>query len=333
MHGNADISRQDAVEPCCSREAPVAAQSEDSPVESRRSSEIGRSHDADRPADHAPEDSPVIHPSWGYRTASRCLDIVVSASALVVFAPLMLVIALAVRLDSPGPALFLHRRIGRNRRHGRERRGRIERGKSGGVATASPGVEPRVAQHSGRRRRSDDRRSENRFGEPFVLHKFRTMYSDARERFPSLYAYQYSEEDLQSLPVKVLFGSDRAGDDARSDYALGADPRLSRVGRWLRRTSLDELPNFIDVLRGDMSLVGPRPDISENAHHYRPEHLCKFDVKPGVTGLAQINGRGKLPLHVTNEWDVEYIRKRSFSLDLKILMSTVRVVLKGDGAY
>ena len=111
-----------------------------------------------------------------------------------------------------------------------------------------------------------------------------------------------------------------------------ADPRVTRFGLWLRRTSLDELPNFWNVLKGDMHLIGPRPDIEENIRYYRKEHLRKLDVKPGATGPAQVNGRGSLTFHEINEFDVQYVETRSLMTDLRILFKTISVVLKGAGA-
>jgi lipopolysaccharide/colanic/teichoic acid biosynthesis glycosyltransferase len=162
------------------------------------------------------------------------------------------------------------------------------------------------------------------------------MYADSRERFPDLYRYEYHEGELDSVPIKVLVGHRRVDDGSkRFEHAEnpGNDPRVTRVGRWLRRTSLDELPNFLTVLRGDMSVVGPRPDIVENVRWYQPRHRLKLRVKPGVTGLAQVNGRGNLSFHDTNELDVEYVRNRSVIGDLRIILKTIRVTLTRDGAF
>jgi len=236
----------------------------------------------------------------------RSIDVAVAASVLLVTAPLMILIAILIRLDSPGPALFRHIRIGENRRRGDAQ------------SDAGP-----------------HKRGENLFGKPFMLYKFRSMYTDARQRFPELYAYDYDEHELYSMPIKVLVSTKNPTTDPRQQpaSALLADPRLTRVGRWLRRTSLDELPNLINVLRGDMNLVGPRPDIVENIRYYEKQHLVKLDVRPGVTGLAQVQGRGNLSFHETNEWDVEYVHNRSIWLDLKILCKTLWVSLRGDGAF
>ncbi len=151
---------------------------------------------------------------------------------------------------------------------------------------------------------------------PFRFVKFRTLYADARERFPELYAYRYSPEELAELKFKV--------ED---------DPRVTPQGQWIRKTSLDELPNFWNVLTGDMALVGPRPEIPEMLAYYEGEMLQKFSVRPGVTGLAQISGRGRLGFHETVELDLEYIRNRSFWYDMKILFKTIWLVVRRDGAF
>lgn len=153
-------------------------------------------------------------------------------------------------------------------------------------------------------------------GKPFRFVKFRTMYHDARERFPELYAYKYDAGDLQTLKFKL--------DD---------DPRVTPQGRWLRRTTLDELPNFWNVLLRNMALVGPRPEIPEMAPYYKGELRRKFHVRPGITGTAQTSGRGRLTFHETVAYDIEYVRQKSFALDLKILLKTVWLVFRQDGAF
>jgi lipopolysaccharide/colanic/teichoic acid biosynthesis glycosyltransferase len=153
-------------------------------------------------------------------------------------------------------------------------------------------------------------------GKLFHFIKYRTLYSDARQRFPELYAYRYSDEQLKTLKFKVE-----------------NDPRVTPQGKWLRRTTLDELPNFWNVLTGDMALVGPRPEIPEMLPYYRGEMLTKFSVRPGITGLAQISGRGRLGFYETVDFDVEYVRRRSLTLDIKIVLRTVWLILRHDGAF
>jgi lipopolysaccharide/colanic/teichoic acid biosynthesis glycosyltransferase len=155
-----------------------------------------------------------------------------------------------------------------------------------------------------------------RHAQPFWFVKFRTMYVDARQRYPELYAYRYNECELEALRFKVQ-----------------DDPRVTRFGRWLRTTSLDELPNFWNVLTCDMSLVGPRPDIPEMLPYYRGEEHLKFQVRPGITGFAQTCGRGDLTFRETLALDVAYVRVRSAILDIKVLWRTIRMVIVGHGAF
>lgn len=155
-----------------------------------------------------------------------------------------------------------------------------------------------------------------RDGGLFTFYKFRTMYVDAPERFPDLYAYQYSEEQIRTMYFKVL-----------------DDPRLTWFGEHLRKTSLDELPNLWNVLRGDMSLVGPRPELPEMLPYYQPHQLEKFTVKPGVTGLAQVTGRAVLRFQETITADLAYCKNRSLWLDWCILARTVKTVLLRVGAF
>jgi lipopolysaccharide/colanic/teichoic acid biosynthesis glycosyltransferase len=151
---------------------------------------------------------------------------------------------------------------------------------------------------------------------PFRFVKFRTLYVDARERFQGLYAYQYTEQELRQLRFKIV-----------------DDPRVTPQGRWMRTTTLDELPNLWNVIRGDMALVGPRPEIPEMLPYYLDEMLLKFAVRPGVTGLAQISGRGRLGFYETVALDVEYVRNRSLLLDMKIIALTLYKMVTRDGAF
>ena len=153
-------------------------------------------------------------------------------------------------------------------------------------------------------------------GKPFTFLKFRTHYVDSKERFPDWCAYQYGADECANVRLQQE-----------------NDPRVTPQGRWLRRTSLDELPNFWHVLTGDMALVGPRPEMLEMLRYYTAETLDKFSVRPGITGLAQVNGRGDLTFAETVEMDLEYVRTRSVRTDAKILLRTALMVLQADGAY
>ena len=141
-----------------------------------------------------------------------------------------------------------------------------------------------------------------RYGRPFELWKLRTMVPGA-----------------ESMGAGV--------------YVLEGDPRITRVGRLLRRFSFDELPNLLNVLKGDMALVGPRPTVQEQVDRYTARQLRRLEVKPGITGWAQINGRTSLPWPERIELDVWYVEHRSLRLDLRILARTARMLASGRGLY
>jgi len=149
--------------------------------------------------------------------------------------------------------------------------------------------------------------------EPFVFYKFRTMYSDAATRFPDLYDYA----GLTAADSDFLFKRPE-------------DPRLTKVGRWLRRTGMDELPNLFNVLKGDCALIGPRPDIPEMLPKYTTSQRARFAVRPGLACLAHIKGANRLTFAQTADLDAEYVAKRSWSLDAKILVLTARTIVRGD---
>jgi lipopolysaccharide/colanic/teichoic acid biosynthesis glycosyltransferase len=201
-----------------------------------------------------------------YRAFKRGIDIVGASVLLALSSPVMLVLAVLIRLDSPGPAIFRHERVTLG-------------------------------------------------GRLFVFYKFRTMWVDARERYPELYDYR------------------RTGRFGEVFYKLQDDPRNTRVGRWLRRTTLDELPNLVNVLRGDMTLVGPRPELPQLLSHYRPEDLALFFAKAGLTGLAQVAGRSLLTVRERITIDLRYVAQQTLILDLRILARTVKVVFVGKGAF
>jgi lipopolysaccharide/colanic/teichoic acid biosynthesis glycosyltransferase len=198
--------------------------------------------------------------SRGYLIGKRIFDVAVCIVLLPVVLPLLLICALAVRLDSPGPILIVQERTGRD-------------------------------------------------GAPFRMLKFRTMVHNADELKTQL-------AHLNVLPPP--------------DFKIPNDPRITRVGRLLRQTSLDELPQLFNVLRGDMSLVGPRPT-SFAPSTYRLWHTHRLEVTPGITGLWQVKGRNTTTFDERLRLDIEYIEHRSFSLDLKILLQTVPSVLRRTG--
>lgn len=192
------------------------------------------------------------------RFIKRALDVVFASAALLLCLPLFAVIALAIRLDSPGPILLRQERIGYR-------------------------------------------------GRPFRMMKFRSMFHNP--------------------------GSTPAPGTPYNLQKLKDDPRITRVGRVLRRTSLDELPQFLNVLKGDMSVVGPRPEVPWMVEHYEWWQRKRFEVPQGMTGWWQINGRADKPMYYHTSDDLYYIRNYSVWLDLRIILRTIIVVVLGRGAY
>jgi exopolysaccharide biosynthesis polyprenyl glycosylphosphotransferase len=196
--------------------------------------------------------------------AKRLLDMCGSAICLLAMAPIFGLIALLIKLDSPGPVFFRQERVGFHKRR-------------------------------------------------FRLFKFRTMVDGAEQQ-------QQKLESLNEAEGPV--------------FKIKGDPRITRIGKFLRRTSLDELPQLINVLKGEMSLVGPRPLPVRDVERIDVQwHKRRFSVKPGVTCLWQVNGRSHVGFDYWVRMDLEYIDKWSLGLDLKILMKTIPAVLKGSGAY
>jgi lipopolysaccharide/colanic/teichoic acid biosynthesis glycosyltransferase len=233
---------------------------------------------------------------WLAETLYRIFELLLAVLGLTLGLPLMLLLVVLVRWDSPGPALFFHMRPGRSRRvRGCELEGR---------ADLKP---PRGCYQA-----------EHWYYVPsyFRMPKFRTMYSDARSRFGELYAYNFAPEEFHQQYGTQL-----------------NDPRVTRIGGMLRKLSVDELPNLWSVLVGDMRLVGPRAEAPEVLRYYSPEEMYKFACKPGVTGLAQINGRGLLNWGETLSWDLKYVHTRSVWLDLKIIVATLKHVALQRGTF
>ena len=150
-------------------------------------------------------------------------------------------------------------------------------------------------------------------GKLYTIYKFRTMIQNADDLMKS------KLEKVTDLENFVFQEKD--------------DPRVTRSGKFLRKTSLDEVPQLLNIFRGNMSLVGPRPEVLDIVKHYTPEQRRRHDVLPGVTGWAQVNGRGELSLAETLAYDLDYVRRWSFWLDLVILWKTLFVVFTGKGAY
>jgi lipopolysaccharide/colanic/teichoic acid biosynthesis glycosyltransferase len=213
--------------------------------------------------------APATRPGLAEIVARRTLDIGVAAVVLLLMAPVIAVVALTVRLSSPGPVFFRQRRLGRNMR-------------------------------------------------PFTVLKFRTMRADA-------------DSALHRDYVRSLIGTEPPANPRNNLYKLVVDPRVTSVGRFLRSWSLDELPQLWNVLRGDMSLVGPRPVIEYEVEQYPDWYLRRFAVKPGMTGLWQVSGRNERTYEEMVRFDVEYAERRSLWMDLRILARTAIVVMRRQG--
>lgn len=197
------------------------------------------------------------------RVLKRASDVVFAAAALTLLSPLLLAVAAAIKLDSPGPVLFKQLRVGRG-------------------------------------------------GRQFWFYKFRSMRADAEEEF-----WRLMELNEASGPI----------------FKMRRDPRVTKVGRIIRRASIDELPQLINVLQGDMSVVGPRPPIPREVERYEDWHLRRLSVSPGITGLWQVSGRSELSFDEMVLLDLWYIENWSLGLDLKILLRTIPAVLLEHGAY
>ena len=272
---------------------------------------------------------------YSYKIIKRLTDIFVSLLVILFSWPLMLFIAIYINKNSPGSAIFSQIRIKKSRRNYR-----------GTLTALRYFLHPQKKEYLNNRRKyqdpfrdskeeqrtsnsekvyyfclkdekfKPDKRKIDLHGQPFTFYKYSTMYKDAGKRFPELYTYMYSKEKLESLKFKIE-----------------NDPRIPKWANWLRKSSLDELPNFINVLIGDMSIVGPRPDIPEMMKYYTDEQKMKLKVKPGITGLAQIQGRGNLHFQDTLKYDIEYIKNQSFLLDLKIILRTIILTSNKYGAF
>lgn len=203
--------------------------------------------------------------------AARTLDIVFAAVLLVLLSPVLLVIAIAIRIDSRGPALFRQTRVGRDL-------------------------------------------------EQFRVCKFRTMHHGSDDREHRRYVHE------------LIAGQGKAHGDSEPVFKLSGDARVTRLGRILRKTSLDELPQLWNVFVGDMSMVGPRPPIPYEVARYPESWFARFAVRPGITGLWQVSGRSRLTLEQMIVLDIQYVRERSLWLNIKIMARTIPVVLSGKGA-
>ena len=229
----------------------------------------GNGHaDGPAPADAAAHAPWPMHDLWTRMSVplplwKRTVDVVLSGLALLLLLPVYVGVAIAIRLDSPGPVFFRQKRVGRAAR-------------------------------------------------PFMLYKFRSMVEGAERMQPAMRPL-----NEQSGPV----------------FKIRMDPRVTRVGRWLRRWSLDELPQLWNVLKGDLSLVGPRSPTFEEVSEYERWQRRRLDIQGGITCIWQVSGRSEVGFREWMRMDMAYVSRRSFWLDLKLLVRTLVAVVTGRGAY
>jgi len=205
---------------------------------------------------------------WAIRIAilgalKRALDLAVSLFVFPLVAPVMLVTAIAIKLDSPGPVLFRQARVGK-------------------------------------------------WGKQFACYKFRSMFIDAEARKAELMHLNEADEIV---------------------FKIAKDPRITRVGRVIRKLSIDELPQLFNVIKGDMSWVGPRPPIPYEVENYKYDHRRRLLAVPGITGLQQVSGRSTVTFNHWIELDLQYIQEQSLTKDMQILIKTIPAVISGRGAY
>ena len=226
-------------------------------------------------AQNAPQNTleTVVDRPGAYLSFKRIGDLAISISVLLFIAPILILIAIIIKLNSSGPVFFKQTRIGKG-------------------------------------------------GKPFTFYKFRSMRNN-------------SDTEIHRRHVQALIrqqAETSTDDSAGPMHKLQNDPRITQVGAFLRRTSLDELPQLLNVIKGDMSLVGPRPPLPYEVQEYQSWHMARLGALPGITGLWQVRGRSRVTFDEMVRMDIEYIASRSAWLDLKILVLTIPAVLTGHGA-
>jgi lipopolysaccharide/colanic/teichoic acid biosynthesis glycosyltransferase len=201
--------------------------------------------------------------SFTYEFMKRFIDIVGAALGLIILFPILFIVSIAIKLDSPGPLIFSQTRCGKN-------------------------------------------------GKKFKMYKFRSMVVNAEGRLQSLKAY-----NEMSGPV----------------FKIKNDPRITKVGKFVRNTSIDELPQLINILKGEMSIVGPRPPIESEVAQYNTYQMQRLIIKPGLTCYWQIMGRNSIDFDHWVELDIRYIRERNLLLDIKLILITFSVLFGDNNAY
>jgi lipopolysaccharide/colanic/teichoic acid biosynthesis glycosyltransferase len=206
-----------------------------------------------------------------YPIFKRVFETIFSIILLILLVPVFLLLTLAIRFDSPGPALFRQTRVGKG-------------------------------------------------GKPFTFYKFRTMYHDI------------DRSAHQAFMAAFVNGKVSQGADNGTEFKPASRNQITSVGRILRKTSLDELPQLLNIIKGEMSFIGPRPNVLAEAEAYQDWHKKRLDVLPGITGLAQINGRSSIPFDQIVRYDIEYVENYGLRMDLKIMAGTLPAVFRGNGA-
>jgi lipopolysaccharide/colanic/teichoic acid biosynthesis glycosyltransferase len=260
--------------------------------------------------------SPLTRDHTAYRLFKRVLDVILATLALVILSPVMALIAVFIFLDSGWPVIFSQKRIGARRW--------IRDGFAYWQRTT------------------------------FICYKFRTMVQDADPHLHRAFLQAFFRNDQEGMAAMQRMSSEAASKPTnalvkafvrnyseetavaqREEYQIHKlvyDPRVTRLGRFLRKTSLDELPQLWNVLKGEMSLVGPRPDVPYSVENYEPWHFERLAAQPGITGLWQVKGRSQVSFNDWVRMDIEYVRSQSLWLDLKILFLTIPAVLSERGA-
>ena len=198
-----------------------------------------------------------------YRAFKRIVDIILGCIGLVLLSPVFLILAICIKIDSKGPVIFAHKRIGKN-------------------------------------------------GKEFNMYKFRSMYENAEEMIEN-----FNEEQKREW---------------QENFKLENDPRITKVGKFLRKTSLDELPQIINIIKGDLSIIGPRPIVDEELEKYGENKEKFLSITPGLTGYWQANGRSNTTYEERMQMELYYIDNQSLWLDIKIFFKTIVSVLKKEGA-
>jgi lipopolysaccharide/colanic/teichoic acid biosynthesis glycosyltransferase len=211
-----------------------------------------------------------------YEVVKRVQDTVLSATALILLGPIWLLIALLIRITTPGPAIYKQQNVGR-------------------------------------------------YGRRITIYKFRTMYVNSDDEIHRKTVARFVKgEEIDTV--------EKNGETVKV-YKMTDDPRVTPIGRVLRKFGLDEIPQLVNVLKGELSLVGPRAPLLYEYAHYNERHKRRLEIMPGITGLWQVTARSMVPFEGMVDIDLDYARRRSYWLDLKIILLTPYVLITGKGAY